>query len=181
VLFPATELSEQISTAGTEASGTGCMKAVLNGGVIIGTLDGANIEIREQVGEENMFVFGRTAEEIEELRAARYDSHAVIRANAELSAVVERIASMSGGIFKPIVDMLHGQDRYFHCADFTSYVETQQRAIDAWTRQSEWARMSLLNTARSGFFSADRTIREYAEEIWDVEVGGRQSAVGSRQ
>jgi glycogen phosphorylase len=150
------------------------MKAVLNGGVIIGTLDGANIEIREQVGEENLFVFGHTAEEIESLRAGRYDSHATIRSNAELSLVVERIASMSGGIFKPIVDMLHGHDRYFHCADFGTYLAAQQRALDAWTRPHDWARMSLLNTARSGYFSADRTIREYAQEIWEVEVGGRQ-------
>jgi starch phosphorylase len=168
VLFPATELSEQISTAGTEASGTGCMKAVLNGGIIIGTLDGANIEIREQVGEANMFVFGHTTEEIAALREGHYDSAAIVRDNAELAAVIDRITSMSGGIFKPLVDNLLGSDRYFLCADFASYVATQQRAAETWTRTDEWTRMSILNTARSGFFSADRTIREYAEEIWEV-------------
>ena len=160
VLFPATELSEQISTAGTEASGTGCMKAVLNGAVLIGTLDGANIEIREQVGEENLFVFGHTAEEIGSMKPG---DHAP---SAELDAVIARIAEMSGGIFAPIVDILRGNDRYFHCADFPSYVETQQRAAEAWTDRERWTRMSILNTARSGFFSADRTVAQYAKEIW---------------
>ncbi|HYH07040.1 MAG TPA: glycogen/starch/alpha-glucan phosphorylase [Thermoanaerobaculia bacterium] len=169
VLFPATELSEQISTAGTEASGTGNMKAVLNGAIIIGTLDGANIEIREHVGEDNMFVFGHTTEEIAALRERGYDSAATARASAELSAVIDRIGSMSSGIYKPLVDILLTNDRYFHCADFTSYVAAQDRAADTWTRRDDWARMSILNTARSGFFSSDRTIREYAREIWDVE------------
>ena len=167
VLFPATELSEQISTAGTEASGTGNMKAVLNGGVIIGTLDGANIEIREQVGDENIFIFGNTTEEIAALRPA-YDPASIVRANQELAKVIDRIGSMSGGIFKPIVDVLLTSDRYFHCADFASYVATQERAAEAWTRRDAWARMSILNTARSGFFSADRTVAEYAREIWKV-------------
>ncbi|MGZ5473721.1 MAG: glycogen/starch/alpha-glucan phosphorylase, partial [Thermoanaerobaculia bacterium] len=160
VLFPATELSEQISTAGTEASGTGCMKAVLNGAVLIGTLDGANIEIREQVGEENLFVFGHTAEEIGSMNPG---DHAP---SVELDAVIDRIAEMSGGIFGPIVDILRGNDRYFHCADFTSYVETQQRAAEAWADRERWTRMSILNTARSGYFSADRTVAQYAKEIW---------------
>jgi starch phosphorylase len=168
VLFPATELSEQISTAGTEASGTGCMKAVLNGGIIIGTLDGANIEIREHVGEENMFVFGLTTEELEALRTRGYDSSAIIRANAELAAVVDRIAAMSGGIFKPLVDILLTNDRYFLCADFASYLAAQQTAAETWTRTDDWTRKSILNTARSGYFSSDRTVREYADEIWDV-------------
>ena len=160
VLFPATELSEQISTAGTEASGTGCMKAVLNGGVIIGTLDGANIEIREEVGPENMFVFGHTAEEIAARPAANI--------TPELKRVIDTIATMSGGLFKPLADILLANDRYFHCADFASYASTQQRAAETWTRRGDWTRMSILNTARSGKFSADRTVREYAEEIWDV-------------
>jgi len=168
VLFPATELSEQISTAGTEASGTGCMKAVLNGGIIIGTLDGANIEIREQVGEENLFAFGNTIEELDALRASGYDATSITRADPELSAVIERIGSMSNGIFQPIVDILTKNDRYFHCADYASYVGAQQRAAEVWSRPDEWARMSILNTARSGWFSADRTIREYASEIWGV-------------
>ncbi len=169
VLFPATELSEQISTAGTEASGTGCMKAVLNGGIIIGTLDGANIEIREHVGDENMFVFGMTTEEIAALRERGYDSAAIVQANAELKAVIDRIASMSGGIFKPLVDILLSNDRYFLCADFASYLDAQQRAADTWTLTDEWTRKSILNTARSGYFSSDRTVREYADEIWDAK------------
>ncbi len=167
ILFPATDLSEQISTAGTEASGTGNMKAVLNGAVIIGTLDGANVEIRQEVGEDNLFVFGNTAEQIEALRG-HYDSNAIIRSNAELAAVVNRIATMSNGIFKEIAAILTNNDRYFHCADFASYIETQQHAADVWKSRDEWTRKSILNTARSGFFSADRTVREYAKEIWDV-------------
>jgi glycogen phosphorylase len=169
MLFPATELSEQISTAGTEASGTGNMKAVLNGGVIIGTLDGANIEIREQAGAENMFIFGHTTEEIAALRP-HYDPAAIVRASPELAKVIDRIGSMSGGIFKPIADMLLTNDRYYHCADFESYVATQERAAAAWTRKDEWARMSILNTARSGWFSADRTVGEYAREIWEIPL-----------
>ncbi|HET8773002.1 MAG TPA: glycogen/starch/alpha-glucan phosphorylase [Thermoanaerobaculia bacterium] len=171
VLFPATELSEQISTAGTEASGTGCMKAVLNGAVIIGTLDGANIEIREQVGEENLFVFGHTAEQI----AAMSPRDRV--PNAELDAVIDRIASMSGGIFQPIVDILRGNDRYFHCADFQSYVETQHRAAEAWQDRERWTRMSILNTARSGYFSSDRTIAEYARDVWKTPPSPSASSV----
>ncbi|HUP60389.1 MAG TPA: glycogen/starch/alpha-glucan phosphorylase [Thermoanaerobaculia bacterium] len=167
MLFPATELSEQISTAGTEASGTGCMKAVLNGGVIVGTLDGANIEIREEVGQENLFAFGKTTEEIAALRG-QYDSGALIREDPSLRRVVETIATMSNGLFKPLADILYGNDRYFHCADFASYVATQQRAAETWTRREDWTRISILNTARSGKFSADRTIREYAAEIWGV-------------
>jgi glycogen phosphorylase len=167
VLFPATELSEQISTAGTEASGTGNMKAVLNGGVIIGTLDGANIEIKEQVGDENIFIFGNTTEQIAALRNG-YDPQSFVRANQELAKIIDRIASMSGGIFNPIVDILLRNDRYFHCADFASYVTTQERAAETWLRKDEWARMSILNTARSGFFSADRTVSEYARDIWEI-------------
>jgi glycogen phosphorylase len=168
VLFPATELSEQISTAGTEASGTGCMKAVLNGGIIIGTLDGANVEIAEHVGAENMFIFGNTTEQIAALREHGYDSMGIIRSNGELGAVFDRIASMSGGIFKPLVDILQSNDRYFHCADFASYLDAQNRAAETWTRRDDWTRMSIMNVARSGFFSADRTIREYAKDVWEV-------------
>jgi starch phosphorylase len=159
MLFPATELSEQISTAGMEASGTGCMKAVLNGAILIGTLDGANIEIREEVGEDNLFVFGHTAEEIASGRA-------VVQESPELSRVIGTLTTMSGGMFKPLADLLLGNDRYFHRADFPSYLAAHQRAAETWTRREEWTRRSILNTARSGKFSADRTIREYASEIW---------------
>ena len=167
LLFPATELSEQISTAGTEASGTGCMKAVMNGGVIIGTLDGANIEIRDAVGAANMFAFGKTADEIAKLQATGYDPRRILESNAELRRVIDRIASW--GHYGAIVEALTVRDRYFHCLDFASYVETQKRAADAWLQRGEWARRSILNTARSGPFSSDRTVAEYAREIWGVE------------
>ena len=166
LLFPATELSEQISTAGTEASGTGCMKAVMNGGVIIGTLDGANIEIRDAVGGENIFTFGQTAEQISQLQKTGYDPRRIIAANRDLQSVIARIASW--GTYGSIVDALQ-TDRYFHCIDFASYIETQKRAADAWMQRDGWGRRSLLNTARSSQFSSDRTIAEYAQEIWHVE------------
>jgi starch phosphorylase len=167
MLFPATELSEQIATAGTEASGTGCMKAVLNGGVIIGTLDGANIEIRDAVGDENLFIFGLKADEIASLRQTGYDPRQLAEQDPELGRVIERIRSWDA--FRPIVDMLLGSDRYFHCADFASYLEVQEKAAKAWLRRDSWTRMSILNTARSGQFSSDRTVAEYARDIWGVE------------
>jgi len=166
LLFPATDLSEQISTAGTEASGTGCMKAVLNGGVIVGTHDGANIEIRDEVGDDNIFLFGLKAEEIESLRPS-YDPQQCVAENAELRNVINRLA---GWHYDDLVNLLTNGDRYFHCADFAAYADTQSRAAAAWTRTSDWARMSILNTARSGRFSADRTVAEYAREIWGVEA-----------
>ena len=168
LLFPATDLSEQISTAGTEASGTGCMKAIVNGGILIGTLDGANIEIAEEVGRENMFIFGKTAEEIAALRKG-YDARACIERVPELKRVIETIAKLADGALRPVADLLTGGDRYFHCADFESYVETQQRAAQAWGDQDSWARTSVLNSARSGKFSADRTVADYAAEIWNVK------------
>ena len=169
ILFPATELSEQISTAGTEASGTGCMKAVMNGGVIIGTLDGANIEIRADVGAENMFVFGKSAEEIEVLRRGGYRPAAVVEQDPELKRVVETIRGL-GGDYQPLVDILLGNDRYFHCADFRSYVDAQEEAAASWLARDAWTRKSILNVARSAFFSADRTVAEYAREIWGLRI-----------
>src|SRR5205814_264182 len=166
LLFPATELSEQISTAGTEASGTGCMKAVMNGGVIIGTLDGANIEIGEAVGKENIFTFGQTAEQIAKWQTTGYDPRRIVDSSAELRRAIERISSW--GQFGPIVDGLLRSDRYFHCLDFASYVDTQKQAADAWMRRDLWGRRSILNTARSGQFSSDRTVAQYAREIWGV-------------
>jgi starch phosphorylase len=164
LLFPATDLSEQISTAGTEASGTGCMKAVLNGGVIIGTHDGANIEILDEVGEENIFLFGLKAEEIEAMRPS-YAPGAFI--GRELRNVLNRLTSWH---YDDLVNLLTSGDRYFHCADFAAYAETQQRAGDAWMRADEWSRRSILNTARSGRFSADRTVAEYAQDIWGAKA-----------
>lgn len=167
LLFPATEISEQISTAGTEASGTGCMKAVMNGAVIVGTHDGANIEIREEVGDENIFMFGHTPEGLVTLRANGYRPRDVIGGDPVLGRVIARIATWDR--YAPIVDSITTADHYVHCADFAPYVATQQRAAQTWTRVDDWARMSILNTARSGYFSADRTVAEYAREIWDAK------------
>jgi starch phosphorylase len=168
LLFPATDLSEQISTAGTEASGTGCMKAILNGGVIIGTLDGANVEIRDAVGEENMFIFGHTTEELDGIRAKGYEPRSWIAQSPDLPRVIDTIRTIGGGRFNEIADMLSSSDRYFNCADFDSYMETQRRAAAAWTDQEAWTRMSILNVARAGGFSADRAVGEYAERIWNA-------------
>ena len=174
VIFPACELSEQISTAGTEASGTGNMKAALNGALTIGTLDGANVEIREEVGPENVFIFGQTAEQIESLRAAGYRPGPWIEGNALLRRAIDTIASgeLDGGsgLFRPVVDALNGDDRYFVCADFADYVACHQRAAATYARPDEWWRRSILNVAGMGKFSSDRTTRQYADEIWDVRT-----------
>jgi len=172
LIFPACDLSEQISTAGSEASGAGNMKAALNGALTIGTLDGANVEIREEVGPENVFIFGHTAEEVAALRAAGYGPQAWIERDPELRRVIDVIASgeLDGGtgLFRPIVEELRGADRYLLCADFRAYADGQARAAAAYARPDEWWRMSILNVAGMGRFSADRTTREYAEEIWEA-------------
>ncbi|HET7712921.1 MAG TPA: glycogen/starch/alpha-glucan phosphorylase, partial [Thermoanaerobaculia bacterium] len=153
--------------AGTEASGTGNMKAVLNGGVIIGTLDGANVEIGEAVGPENIFIFGKTAEEVEALKSSGYSPSACLTQDHALHRVVDWIRNQE--VFRPLVHAIAENDRYFHCADFPSYVQTQREASEAWTRADDWSVKSILNVARSGRFSADRTIADYAREIWNVE------------
>jgi starch phosphorylase len=172
-IFPACDLSEQISTAGTEASGTGNMKAALNGALTIGTLDGANIEIREAVGEGNMFVFGHTVAEIGALRESGYHPRAWVEANPELARVLHTIESgaLDGdqpGLFRPIADALTGTDAYFHCADFASYMECQERVAATYRRPDDWIRMSIRNVAAMGRFSSDRTVSRYAREIWGV-------------
>jgi starch phosphorylase len=149
------------------------MKAALNGGVIIGTLDGANIEIRQEVGEGNMFVFGRTVEEIEALRAGGYDPNAFVAADPELARVIHTLAAgeldrTDPGLFRPVVDALLGRDAYFHCADFASYRDCQARAGATYPRDDDWTRMSIRNVAGMGWFSSDRTMREYAEDVWRV-------------
>jgi starch phosphorylase len=170
IIFPACDLSEQISTAGTEASGTGNMKAALNGALTIGTLDGANVEIREEVGASNIFIFGHTKDEIEGLRAGGYRPEAFISRCDELRQVVDIVANGSldggSGLFRPVVDALTGEDQYFLCADFASYAECQRRAAAVYARPDEWWRMSILNVAGMGKFSSDRTTRQYADEIW---------------
>jgi starch phosphorylase len=183
-IFPACELSEQISTAGTEASGTGNMKAALNGALTIGTLDGANIEIRQEVGRESMFVFGHTVEEVGALRRSAYDPVAWIDANPELRRAVHTIAEgeigrQEPGLFAPIVEILAYRDRYLHCADFASYLDCQDRVAAAYLRADDWARMSIRNVAGMGRFSSDRTVREYARQVWGaVPVPVRFDASG---
>ena len=173
VLCPGTDLSEQISTAGKEASGTGNMKFMMNGAVTIGTLDGANIEIREAVGEENFFLFGLTAEEIGSARL-NYDPMAIISANEDLARVVELLDgrcfdSDEPGIFTPIVHSITDpHDPWMTTIDFAGFVAAQRRAAAAYREREAWIRMSILNTAASGRFSSDRTIREYNEEIWNL-------------
>lgn len=173
-VYPAADLSEQISLAGKEASGTGNMKFALNGALTIGTLDGANIEIRDAVGAENFFLFGMTVNEVEELRARGYQPLAYYQSDIELKEVIDAISSgvFSQGdkvVFRPIVDSLLNRDEYFLLADYRSYINCQDEVSRVFRDEDRWARMSVLNTARSGHFSSDRTIREYASEIWGLE------------
>ena len=170
-IFPGSDLSEQISTAGKEASGTGNMKFALNGALTIGTLDGANIEIRDEVGHENFFLFGLTAQEVQELLRRGYRPRDFYDQNAELRAVLDLIQTgffehEHPELFRPIVQSLLEQDTYLLLADFASYVECQQRVEQAFRDKERWTRMGILNVARMGKFSSDRTIREYAEQIW---------------
>ena len=172
-VYPAAELSEQISTAGKEASGTGNMKFTMNGALTIGTLDGANIEIREQVGAENFFLFGHTAEEAVQHWRGYHPSRYYLD-NPELRAVIDLIRNgyFSRGddeLFRPIVDNLLHHDPYLLLADFQSYLDCQSEAGLAWRDREHWTRMSILNTARSGLFSSDRSIREYCRDIWKVQ------------
>jgi starch phosphorylase len=174
-IYPAADLSEQISTAGKEASGTGCMKFCMNGAVTIGTLDGANIEIREQVGAENFFLFGLSTPEVYALKAKGYRPMDYYDSNPQLREVIDLIRSgfFSRGdteLFKPLIEGLLNDDPYMLLADFQAYVECQQRVAAAYRDTDRWTRMSILNTARSGKFSSDRTIREYCREIWNVEA-----------
>ena len=169
-IYPAADLSEQISTAGKEASGTGNMKFAMNGALTIGTLDGANIEIRECVGAENFFLFGLTAEEVFQIKAKGYNPQVYYNRNSELREVIDRIATgyFSQGnteLFKPIVDSLLYQDQYLLFADFQAYIDCQEQVSQAYRDQEKWTRMSILNSARMGKFSSDRTIEEYASQI----------------
>jgi starch phosphorylase len=173
-IFPAAELSEQISTAGKEASGTGNMKFAMNGALTIGTLDGANVEIREAVGAENFFLFGLTVEGIQRLRAEGYRPREVYETDPVLHDVIDALAdgTFSRGdasLFRPLVDSLLGEDPWLLLADFRSYVECQAEVERAYLDPERWARMSILNTARMGFFSSDRSIADYCREVWRVE------------
>jgi starch phosphorylase len=173
-VYPAADLSEQISTAGKEASGTGNMKFSMNGALTIGTLDGANIEIRDEVGAENFFLFGLSAPEVYALKAKGYRPMDYYHANQGLKDVIDLIRSgfFSRGdpeLFRPLMDGLLYQDPYLLLADFQSYIDCQNKVSEAYRDTDRWVRMSILNTARSGKFSSDRTIREYCSDIWRVK------------
>ena len=173
MIFPASDLSEQISTAGTEASGTGNMKYALNGALTIGTLDGANIEIMEEVGRDNIFIFGMTSEQVNSLKAAGYRPQDYYFRNQELKQAIDMIANGSfspgdANLFKSIVDTLLGVDNYLLLADYASYIDCQADVDRLYQQPYEWARTSILNTAGMGKFSSDRTIAEYAREIWGI-------------
>ncbi|KQS64660.1 maltodextrin phosphorylase [Rhizobium sp. Leaf371] len=171
IMVPAADLSEQISTAGMEASGTGNMKFALNGALTIGTLDGANVEMRDCVGEENIKIFGMTAEEVSNLRRDGHEPRAVIEASRELSQALQAIAS---GVFSPddrsrfagLIDGIYSHDWFMVAADFDAYAKAQREVDAIWTDTSQWYGKTIRNTARMGWFSSDRTIRQYANEIW---------------
>ena len=172
-IYPAADLSEQISTAGKEASGTGNMKFALNGALTIGTLDGANVEIREEVGPENFFLFGMTVDQVLERQGRGYRPYELYEKNPALREVVDFIASgaLADGdvrLFRPLVDNLLTTDPFFVLADYQSYVDCQEKVSLLWRQPEAWTRQSILNVARSGRFSSDRSIREYCEQIWKV-------------
>ena len=179
VIAPGTDLSEQISTAGKEASGTGNMKFMMNGAVTIGTLDGANIEIRDAVGADYFFLFGLNAAEVEQLRS-HYDPAAIIAADPDLSEVMQALESglFSNGdttLFAPLCASIRNpHDHWLTAADFRAFVEAQKQAAQAYDDEERWTTMSIRNTAQSGFFSSDRTIRSYAEEIWRLDPPGKR-------
>jgi len=173
MIVPAADVSEQISTAGMEASGTGNMKFALNGAITVGTLDGANVEIKEHVGDENIVIFGLTASQVEETRRAGHRPAYVIGANSQLKRALESVAA---GEYSPedrnryagLIHSLWDSDYFMVTPDFASYWDAQRRVDDMWRDRVRWRRTAMLNTARMGWFSSDRTIREYAEEIWKV-------------
>ncbi len=173
-IIPASDLSEQISTAGLEASGTGNMKFALNGALTIGTMDGANIEIREEVGDDNIFIFGLLANEVEELKANGYNPREYYENNKDLKRVVDMIASNyfnedEPGIFKPLTDELMEHDYYCLFADYQSYIDTQKKVSELFKDVDQWTRRSIFNVARIGKFSSDRSIKEYSDKIWKIK------------
>ena len=175
IIMPAADLSEQISTAGLEASGTGNMKFALNGALTIGTLDGANVEILEHVGADNIKIFGMTAQEVEDLRVRGYNPRATIESIPALKDVLDAVA---GGVFSPndqhrysgLVDSMYNSDHFLVAPDFVSYAQAQRELDTLWLDQDQWQKKAVLNTANMGWFSSDRTITEYAREIWGIPV-----------
>ena len=176
IIMPAADLSQQISTAGMEASGTGNMKLAMNGALTLGTLDGANIEIMEAVGEENMYTFGLTREDVSWYQqSGGYNPREIYNNDAIVRRVVDSLGSNlfcpdEPGLFRWIVDeLLDRGDRYFHLADLSSYIEASHRAEKDYQEPAGWAAKSVLNVARTGYFSSDRTITEYARDIWNIK------------
>ena len=173
LIYPAADLSEQISTAGKEASGTGNMKFMINGALTIGTLDGANVEMRDEVGAENFFLFGLTEDKVAQIKRDGYRPMDYVDNNHELLAALELIAGghFSGGdtdVFRPLVDNLRNEDPFLVLADYAAYIECQEQVSAMWQDTDAWTRMSIRNTARSGKFSSDRAITEYSDDIWNV-------------
>jgi starch phosphorylase len=184
-IIPAADLSEQISTAGTEASGTGNMKLSMNGALTIGTLDGANIEIMEEVGAENIYIFGCTAEQIQEMRnTGSYNPPDYCEQNPHIKRIMDSFTSdmfsrgepgLFGWIYRDI--MVRG-DRYFHLADLESYIDTQERVSREFIDKSTWAKKAILNVARIGKFSSDRSILEYNRDVWNIQRAQEKSSAG---
>jgi starch phosphorylase len=172
-VYPAADLSEQISLAGKEASGTGNMKFALNGALTIGTLDGANVEMREEVGAENFFLFGLDAEQVRQLQRAGYSPRQYYEQNGGLREVLDFISSGAlaandPGLFRPLIENLLRDDPFMVLADYQSYIDCQSKVSDLWRDQEAWTRKAILNTARMGKFSSDRSIREYCAQVWKV-------------
>ena len=172
-IYPAADLSEQISTAGKEASGTGNMKFSMNGALTIGTLDGANVEIRDEVAPENFFLFGLTADQVASLKAQGYNPQDCYHSDVELKRVIDVIntglfAHGDKRLFRPLTDHLLYHDEYLLMADYRSYVDCQEEVNRAFQDSARWTRMSIINTARMGKFSSDRAIHEYARKIWNL-------------
>jgi starch phosphorylase len=173
-IYPAADLSEQISSAGKEASGTGNMKFTMNGALTIGTLDGANVEIREAVGEENFFLFGKTADQVDQIIAMGYQPREIYDQNEHLRNVIDLINSgiFSHGdrdMFRHLTDNLLISDPFLVCADFQDYLDCHIGVDECYRDQEQWLRKSILNVARSGRFSSDRAIREYSKDIWNIQ------------
>jgi starch phosphorylase len=175
-IIPGTDLSEQISLAGTEASGTGNMKFALNGALTIGTLDGANVEMRERIGAENFFLFGLTSPEVNALKARGYNPWDYYQKDESLHRAIDLMASghfspLQPDLFRPIADaLLKDGDRWMLLADFRSYVDTQKEVAKLYLNRDLWIKKSILNTAGMGYFSSDRAIGEYARDIWGVKL-----------
>jgi starch phosphorylase len=175
IMMPAADLSEQISTAGMEASGTGNMKFALNGALTVGTLDGANVEMREHVGDDNIFIFGLKAEEVAQLRSGGYEPRSIIEGSPELS---QALSAISSGVFSPddpgryreLIDGLYQHDWFMVAADFDAYAATQRQVDALWRDSPDWNRRAIHNVARMGWFSSDRTIRQYAREVWGIPL-----------